>query len=332
MNRTRGICRGDKPVGIRAHPAGAGENNEQKMDYPTVSVIIATYNRDEPLCSAISSVLAQEYPGKMQLIVVDQSPGHSEEVAAFLRQQEKELRYLRLAEPNLPAARNAGVAEACGELLLFVDDDMILPRDVVSRLASHFQSQGSRALSGLLVSEKDPETFLKRYAQEYGPRVLSPNPNLIETRPIGGLMCMCVPAETVRLVGGFDEKLGRLTPTACEEDYDFCYRLREAHVRLFIDPSVRVTHRNVPGGCESRKIDHELTVRYNMRALAYMSLKYHGRVGLRGWAWILRGYVLNRATLRIGIRHVLKRFSLARRAVAEARGFGAVESAGPSRQ
>jgi GT2 family glycosyltransferase len=302
------------------------------MDCPSVSVIIATYNRDEPLCSAISSVLAQRYPGKMQLIVVDQTPGHSEEVAAFLHQHEKEIRYLRLAEPNLPAARNAGIAEACGELLLFVDDDIILPRDAVSRLASHFQTQGSRALSGLVLPEKDPETSLKQYAQECGPRVLSPNSNLIEARRFIGAL-MCVPGETVRRVGGFDEKLGRLTPTAFGEDYDFCHRLRKAHVPLFIDPSVRVTHRDhVAGGCESRKIDPDLAVRYQVRARAYMSLKHYGRVGLRGWGRILRGFVLNRATLRVGIRHVLRRFSLARRAVAEARGFATVERAGPSRR
>jgi GT2 family glycosyltransferase len=215
---------------------------------------------------------------------------------------------------------------------LFADDDIILPRDVVSRLASHFQPQGSRALSGLVLSEKDPETFLKRYAQQYGPGVLCPNPNLIEARYFIGAL-MCIPADTVRLVGGFDEKLGRLTPTAYGEDYDFCYRLRQAHVRLFIDPSVRVTHRDhVPGGCESRKIDPDLAVRYHMRIMAYMSLKHHGRVGLRGWARILRGFVLNRVSLRIGIRHVLKQFSLARRAVAEARAFAALEGGGPSRR
>ena len=268
----------------------------------------------------------------MQLIVVDQSPGHSEEVAAFLHEHEKEMRYLRLAEPNLPRARNVGIAEAAGELILFVDDDIVLPPDAVSRLASHFQPQGCRAVAGLVLSERHPEITLKRYAHEYGRRVLSPNRNLIGVRHFIGAL-MCVPAETVRLVGGFDEKLGRLTPTACSEDDDFCCRLHEAQVRLFLDPSIRVMHRDhAAGGCQARKIDPELAARYHMLALAYMLLKQHGYIGLIGWGRMLSGYVVNRMNLKIGVKHVLKRFSVARRAVAEARGFAAVEGVGPSRR
>jgi GT2 family glycosyltransferase len=286
------------------------------MDYPTISVVIPTYNRGESLCSTISSVLAQAYPGKTEVIVADQSPGHSEEVAAFFHQHQKDLRYLRLTEANLPRARNVGLAEAGGELVLFVDDDIVLPPDALSRLASRFQTRGSRALSGLVLNERDPESSLKGYAQQYGPQVSSPNPVLIEVRRFIGAL-MFIPAESVRRVGGFDEQLGRLTPTASGEDYDFCYRLRESGVRLFIDPSVRVTHRDdLAGGCEVRKIDPELAVRYQMRSSAYMSIKHHGRIGWRGWAKILRGYVLNSPVLK-----ALNRFSLAGQAVAEAEDF-----------
>lgn len=287
-----------------------------EMDYPTISVVIPTYNRGESLCSTISSVLSQAYPGKTEVIVVDQTPQPSEEVAAFIHQHQKDLRYLRLTEANLPRARNMGFAEAGGELALFVDDDIILPPDTLARLASHFRPRGSRALSGLVLNERDPASSLQGYARKHGPRVSSPNPDLIEVRRFIGAL-MCVPAETVRRVGGFDEHLGRLTSTASGEDYDFCYRLRKAGVRLFIDPSVRVIHRDcLAGGCEVRKIDPELAVRYQIRSLAYMSIKHHGRMGLRGWATILRGFVLNSPA-----QHVLNRFSLARQAVAESEDF-----------
>jgi GT2 family glycosyltransferase len=266
----------------------------------------------------------------MQLIVVDQSPSHSEEVAAFLQEHGKEMRYLRLAEPNLPRARNVGIAEATGELILFVDDDIVLPRDAVSRLASHFEPLASRAIAGVAISERHPETSLKRYAHDYGRRVLSPTSNLIEVRYVVGAL-LCVPAEIVRRVGGFDEKLGRLTPTAFREDIDFCGRLHKAQVRLFLDPSLRVVHRNhAAGGCQSRRIDPELAARYHMRALAYALLKHHGRMGLIGWGRMLSRHVVNRKNLKVGVRRVLKRFSLARQAVAEAREFAAAEGVGPT--
>jgi len=287
--------------------------------HPPVSVLIATYNRDESLCAAISSVLAQDYPGDVQLIVVDQSPTHGEEAAGFLRRHEKQMRHLQLAEPNLPKARNVGLAEARGELIVFVDDDVILPPEVLSRLASRFQGERFRALSGLVVSKKNPEDSLRSYVQQCGSGVLDPSHGPIEVQYLNGCL-ICVSTEAARLVKGFDETFGKLTPTAYGEDHDFCDRLRKAGVRLFIDPSLRILHLDhVAGGCQSRTIDPELGARYHARTMAYLSLKRHGRLGLRDWAWILRGMVLNRGSLKMGLGHVLNRFRLVRRGAAEAR-------------
>ncbi len=291
------------------------------MSYPTVSVIIATYNRDEPLCSAISRVLGQDYPANVQLIVVDQSPIHGKEAAEFLRGRQQQMRYLRLTEPNLPKARNAGLAEAVGDLILFVDDDVVLPPHAVSRLASRFPECGARAVSGVVLSTRVPEASLRCYVQQCGPGVLEPNHDPIEVSHIDGSL-ICLPAEAVRLVRGFDEGFGRLTPTASGEDHDFCYRLRKAKVRLFIDPSLRVSHLDdVAGGCETRQIDPQFATRYQARAMAYMSLKWHGRLGVRGWARLVRGMVLNRYTLSRGLPYVRSRFLDARNAVREAESF-----------
>jgi hypothetical protein len=67
-----------------------------------------------------------------------------------------------------------------------------------------------------------------------------------------------------------------------------------------------------------------------MRALAYALLKQHGGIGLIGWGKMLSRYVVNRINLKVGVRRVLNRFSLARRAVAEAREFAAAERVGPT--
>ena len=292
-----------------------------KMSYPAVSVIICTYNRDQSVCSAISSVLSQDYPGGVQLIVVDQSESHSHEVATFLCAHASRLCYLRLTTPNLPAARNAGFSQALGDLALFVDDDIVLRSCAVSKLAKHFRRFRLQAISGLVISERDPEASLERYAREYGRQGLDSYAAPVEvSRFIGALIC--APAEIVRRLDGFDENFGRLTPAAYGEDDDFCYRLRRADVRLFIDPSVRVTHReHLAGGCASRWTDPAVARRYHMRSIAYMSAKYEGRVGIRGWTRLTRGFVLNRETLSGGFRCVHNRFQDACKAVAEVETF-----------
>ena len=92
------------------------------MESPAVSVVIATRDRPQLLAQAVEAVLAQDYPGPVQCVVVfDQAepeaalaradPGRSVVVVANDR------------TPGLAGARNAGAAASSGELLAFCDDD-----------------------------------------------------------------------------------------------------------------------------------------------------------------------------------------------------------------
>ena len=97
-----------------------------------ISVITPTYNRAEYLANAINSVLFQTY-SDFELIIVDDNKPDSEArkkteevVRAFT---DPRIRYIQNAK-NLggSGARNAGIFEAKGDYLAFLDDDdMYLP-------------------------------------------------------------------------------------------------------------------------------------------------------------------------------------------------------------
>ncbi|WP_243715995.1 glycosyltransferase [Actinomadura darangshiensis] len=108
--------RGETP----ARPAGspAAEGGEP----PSVTVVVATRNRPELLRVALDSILAQDYAGDIDCLVVhDQSeiddtvavdkPGRRVSVMANTR------------VPGLAGARNSGILAATGELVAFCDDD-----------------------------------------------------------------------------------------------------------------------------------------------------------------------------------------------------------------
>src|SRR6266480_3192929 len=161
------------------------------MSYPRVSAIIATYNRDAPLCSAISCVLSQDYPSNVELIVVDQSESHSDEVNAFLHNHQQRIRHLRQSEPNLPKARNSGLGVATGELILFVDDDVLMPRDALTRLAAHHTTSEALAVSGLVVSEHRAQSCLGHGSAQYRVITRESCTSLVEVRnSLDGLMFM----------------------------------------------------------------------------------------------------------------------------------------------
>ena len=91
---------------------------------PTVSVILATRDRPELLTRAIASVLAQRYE-HWELVVVDD--GETDAVATTLAVHDDE-RIVAVEGPRrgLGAARNAGLDQATGEIVCYLDDDNIM--------------------------------------------------------------------------------------------------------------------------------------------------------------------------------------------------------------
>ncbi len=92
------------------------------MSSPLVSVVIATRNRPELVRKAIASVVAQDYAGEIEVVLVfDQSDPDlsmaSEAAGRTVRVVTNE------RTPGLAGARNTGVGAARGEWVAFCDDD-----------------------------------------------------------------------------------------------------------------------------------------------------------------------------------------------------------------
>jgi glycosyltransferase involved in cell wall biosynthesis len=92
------------------------------MAEPLVSIIVPTYNRAALLAEALASVRAQTF-GDWECIVVDD--GSTDGTAALLATlDERRFRIVRSEHSGNPAhARNAGLADARGRYLAFLDDD-----------------------------------------------------------------------------------------------------------------------------------------------------------------------------------------------------------------
>lgn len=96
------------------------------MSEPTTSVVVATRDRPSKLGVTLARLLAQENASPHEVIVVDD--GSQPPLAA----QPPQVRLLRLGGSGRSHARNQGAALARGELLVFVDDDILVERDFLS--------------------------------------------------------------------------------------------------------------------------------------------------------------------------------------------------------
>lgn len=102
-----------------------------------MSIIIPTYNRDDSLPKVLSKLLSQEdmlRDNNVEILVVDDgSTDRTREIAdEFAEKFSLNFRYFHQENTGSASARNLGIKEAQGEILLFLDCDIIPTVNLVS--------------------------------------------------------------------------------------------------------------------------------------------------------------------------------------------------------
>ena len=155
----------------------------------TFSVVIATKDRAGLLDGALTSLRAQAGAPEFEIVVVDN--GSSDATPEVARRHGA--RYAFVAEPNRGKARNAGIAQATGDAIVFVDDDVVTPPHF---LAAHAKAHDDEivplAVSGPILNVPDA-------AQRPVPRGTNFSRAFFVTCNVS------VRTASLRAVGGFDE-------------------------------------------------------------------------------------------------------------------------------
>jgi glycosyltransferase involved in cell wall biosynthesis len=113
---------------------------------PKFSIIIPAYNAEATIGACLQSVYEQQSTAPFEVIVVNSGVDSGAEIVAE-RFPRAEL--VSLAQRAFPgAARNIGIDRARGEVLVFVDATLVLPRSWLARIASLFESAEIHAVAG----------------------------------------------------------------------------------------------------------------------------------------------------------------------------------------
>ena len=120
------------------------------MSLPWVSIVIPTFNRAELVAESLHSAQAQTGLAAEIIVVDDGSHDGSDRVVEDLAGDDRRIRLIRTAHGGPAAARNAGVAAACGEYLTFLDSDepLALPGGSGGRSTSSLPGGTSPRWSG----------------------------------------------------------------------------------------------------------------------------------------------------------------------------------------
>ena len=215
------------------------------------SLVIPSLNRADYLLETVQSFLDLKHR-QWEILVVDQSDGTSRSLAELAAANDN-LSYHHVTEKGLPNARNVGIDKAVGEIVAFVDDDVIPGPEF---LTAHLQAYGDETVGGVSGRIIDPAEHPRRF----------PKPHQIgRVRRIDGRLrrnfhgiaevdvqhargCnMSFRRRLLREIGGFDLRYGG---TSVFEDADTTAQICRLGYRMRFCPQAVVTHlRLVSGGC-----------------------------------------------------------------------------------
>jgi glycosyltransferase involved in cell wall biosynthesis len=222
--------------------AELGAAQEPTGSKPHVSVVICTRNREDKIGTAVSSVLACEYPS-FDLTIIDQSTTDATGVAVReVAQSDGRVDYVHTDEPGLSRAYNNGIRRSRGEILAFTDDDCIAPPDWITNVVSAFlaDSEGDLLYGDVVAAgEAIEDNALTPALRIQVPRRLSKKDGF-EVFGMGANFA--ARRRLFERVGMFDEMLGGGGPLWSSQDFDLTYRAYHAGCVILLRPEVVMKH------------------------------------------------------------------------------------------
>jgi len=223
----------------------------------STSVVIPTIGRPAYVRTLVLSLLdADTAPD--EVLVVDNRPSDGGTAAMVARDfaDEPRVRYLAEPVPGASRARNRGLRAARGELVAFLDDDVVADRGWLAAIHETWAATpGAGCVTGLILPA-ELETPAQLLVQAYGGfdkgfrrRVYDLGDNRLD-HPLypylvgaygSGANALFDRRALLRL-GGFDERLGPGTPTRAGEDLDVLLRTVLDGAAVAYEPAALVRH------------------------------------------------------------------------------------------
>ncbi|TGC08021.1 glycosyltransferase [Methanolobus halotolerans] len=201
-----------------------------------ISVITPVYNDPEGLADTLQSLVKQDYPqDSFEIIVADNgSIDETLDVAKrFLQEYPKLMEIVIESEiQSSYAARNKGIKAAKGEIIAFIDADMSVEKDWLTKVSSSIDRYDAYYLSCKVDLFSESNSLSASYNKLSG----FPIEEYINNRHFAPTCCLIVRKKVFDDIGFFDSNL------ISSGDYEFGNRVYNSGYKLHYDSDIVMKH------------------------------------------------------------------------------------------
>jgi len=129
-----------------------------------ISLVVLTYNRTEGLTRCLDSIYKMRRDEiSYEIVVVDDGSSVDNESIVNSFRNRLPVRYIKKKHGGVASARNFGIRESHGELIAFIADDYILPRNYLVDVTDFFENNHDAYVITHNIKASGPSMF--RYVQ-----------------------------------------------------------------------------------------------------------------------------------------------------------------------
>jgi len=205
---------------------------------PSVSVILPTLNERAYLRDCLDSLLAQDYVGIEEVLVVD--GGSTDGTRGIAERTGAPVRLVDNPRMSAAAAMNIGIGLATGEIVVRADAHTLYGRDYVRRCVDVLTETGADNVGGPMRPVGTTSFGRAVAAVTSSPFGVGPGRFHYsrQREEVDTVYLGCWRLSTLRAVGGYDES----SLQWAAEDQELNFRLRRAGGRIVVDPGIRTSY------------------------------------------------------------------------------------------
>ena len=218
-----------------------------------ISIVISTHNRAKSLKRLLDNILSLNSQISFEVVVVDNNS--KDETRDLVKTYDKNIKYVFEGNTSFTKARKTGADNTEGNVLLYLDDDVILSKGTLEEVARIFKQEPNCAVAGgkvLPLYEQEPPSWILDLQKSFnGFSLYDLGNEILEVDAVPGPI-MAIRKDVFFKIGGFPPDTIGVETNSIQKtfkklyigpgDYGLCFFARRLGFKIIYSPKICIKH------------------------------------------------------------------------------------------